>query len=53
MFEIYGRDLRLLRVSDKEAKTSGCHPARDVWPGPDKESPDVTAAKSYILRKLI
>lgn len=40
--EIYGEYLRLLRVRDKDAKISGGHPARGVWSGLGKESPDVT-----------
>lgn len=42
MSEIYGEYLRLLRVGDKDAKISGGHPARGVWSGLGKESPDVT-----------
>ena len=42
MSEIYGEYLRLLRVRDKDAKISGGHPARGVWSGLGKESPDVT-----------
>lgn len=53
MSEIYGEYLRLLRVRDKDAKISGGHPARGVWSGLGKESPDVTRTNIWNAQFLI
>jgi hypothetical protein len=40
--EIYDGSLRIFGVCGKDVRTSGCHPARGVRPGPCRVSPDVT-----------